>query len=288
MSLDWVGRVPKPPIEDVVKSALGIETEGYTHQLHFRYPLRGGFEAVAHALVADPSRIHCRHPVRSIRESENGWTVDAGSTNWQFDHLVVTFPIHEAVRCFDQMPADVVAAVRGLRYNCLRPAFIAVNNESLLDKSAVYIPDPSVLPHRVCFMGYFSPNMVKPGTSSLVAETTVRSGDETDRLSNDEFLDAVIDDLDRIGILRRQDVILRETRRFEYAYPVYDHAYNRNTRIVRDHFAERGIDLLGRFAEFDYINSDEVMRRAIALAERLNTKTTCTNGGKRALAAATA
>jgi protoporphyrinogen oxidase len=165
---------------------------------------------------------------------------------------------------------------------------VAVNNESLMDKSAIYIPDPAVLPHRACFMGFFSPNMVRPGTSSLVAETTVRTGDATDRLSNDEFLDAVIGDLDRIGILRRQDVILRETRRFEYAYPVYDHSYGRNTRIMRDYFAERGIDLLGRFAEFDYINSDEVMRRAIHLADRLNERSDCAVRAQDALVAATA
>ena len=287
MGLDWVGRVPKPPLEDVVKSALGIDTEGYTHQLHFRYPLRGGFEALVRTIIIDPSRVHCDSSIQSIRKNESGWTVVAGQTRWQFDHLVITFPIQEAIRCFDDMPANVVEAMDGLRYNSLRVAFVAVNNESLMDKSAIYIPDPAVLPHRVCCMGYFSPNMVRPGTSSLVAETTVRSGDATDRLSNDDFLGVVIGDLDRSGILRQRDVIVRDTRRFEYAYPVYDHAHSRNTRIIRAHFAKQGIDLLGRFAEFDYINSDEVMRRAIVMAERLNEQTACSARGKDALVAAT-
>jgi hypothetical protein len=52
--------------------------------------------------------------------------------------------------------------VDGLRCNPLRVAFVAVNNESLLDKSVVYIPDPAVLPHRVCYMGLFSPNNDTP------------------------------------------------------------------------------------------------------------------------------
>ena len=39
ISLEWVGgRVPKPPIDDILKSAVGIPTEGYLHQLHFYYP----------------------------------------------------------------------------------------------------------------------------------------------------------------------------------------------------------------------------------------------------------
>ena len=43
MSLHWVdGRIPRPPVEDIIRSAIGIETEGYTHQAVFSYPLDGG------------------------------------------------------------------------------------------------------------------------------------------------------------------------------------------------------------------------------------------------------
>ena len=47
MSLHWVeGRIPRPPVEDIIKSAIGIETEGYTHQAVFSYPLDGGIKAL--------------------------------------------------------------------------------------------------------------------------------------------------------------------------------------------------------------------------------------------------
>src|SRR3954452_8006635 len=51
LGLDFVERIPKPPMEDVVRSALGIETEGYLHQLYFRYPTYGGVEAMVQALI---------------------------------------------------------------------------------------------------------------------------------------------------------------------------------------------------------------------------------------------
>ena len=72
------------------------------------------------------------------------------------------------------------------------------------------------------------------------------------------------------GIIRKQDVIVRDTRRVEYAYPVYDRDYGKNTKTIRDYFNTLGIDQLGRFAEFDYINSDECIHRAMRLAEKLN------------------
>jgi protoporphyrinogen oxidase len=272
MGLEWVSRVPKPPMEDVVRSALGISTEGYTHQLHFRYPLHGGFEALVHAMIKDRDQLHCNTPVQSIRRESGRWAVRDGRKKRIYDHVVLAMPVHEAIGCFEDVPAEVIEAVRGLRYNALRVAFVAVNNESLMDKSAVYIPDPTVHPHRVCYMGFFSPHLVRPGTSSLVAETTTRPGDAVDGMSDGDFLDLVIGDLDRAGILRRDDVIQRDTRRVEYGYPVYDRDYGANTAVIRGYFASLGIDLLGRFAEFDYINSDECIHRALALAEQLNAR----------------
>ena len=46
MSHHWVeGRIPRPPIEDVIKSAIGIPTEGYTHQSVFSYPATGRYRS---------------------------------------------------------------------------------------------------------------------------------------------------------------------------------------------------------------------------------------------------
>src|SRR5262249_35509038 len=158
------------------------------------------------AMVKDPERVFCNTRVQKIWKDRGRWVVCDGARERVYDRLVLAFPVMDAVRCFEDVPDEVKLAVANLRFNALRLAFIAVNNESLLDKSSVYIPDPTVQPHRVCYMGFFSPNVVKPGTSSLVAETTTRPGDRVDSLSNDDFLDVVISDLDRVGIIRKEDV----------------------------------------------------------------------------------
>jgi protoporphyrinogen oxidase len=51
MASDWVaGRVPEAPIEDILRSSIGVETDGYTHQSVFWFPLHGGFEATCSAM----------------------------------------------------------------------------------------------------------------------------------------------------------------------------------------------------------------------------------------------
>ena len=52
-----LARIPKPPMEDVLKSAIGIPTEGYLHQLHFYYPIEGGFEAMVETWVSTPEEL---------------------------------------------------------------------------------------------------------------------------------------------------------------------------------------------------------------------------------------
>ena len=67
IGLDWVQRIPKPPMEDIIKSAVGIETEGYQHQLHFYYPREGGIESLIKALEKKDALVTTDFEVKEIR-----------------------------------------------------------------------------------------------------------------------------------------------------------------------------------------------------------------------------
>jgi protoporphyrinogen oxidase len=270
MSLEWVDRIPSPPLEDIVKSALGYETEGYLHQLYFKYPKKGGVEALVNAVRKPDGAVSCGFRVESIRRQGSGWTVNGSGGKRNYDRIVVAFPIHDAIRCFDGVPDEVESAIASLRYNTINIVFIAVSDESLMESSAVYIPSTNVVTHRLCYMGFFSKELVRPGTSSLIAEITTNPGDGIHEMSDAALTQRVVEDLHREGLLDKQKVIVTDVTRRKYGYPVYDLNYYKNIRIVNDYFASIDVDLCGRFAQFEYINSDECMRRAIALADRLN------------------
>jgi protoporphyrinogen oxidase len=270
MSLEWVDRIPSPPLEDIVKSALGYETEGYLHQLYFKYPKKGGVEALVDATRKPDGAVSCGYRVESIRRQGKGWAVAGTGGSRHYDRIVVAFPIHDAIRCFEGVPDEVKAAVAGFRYNTINIVFIAVSDESLMQHSALYIPDPNVVTHRLCFMGFFSKELVKPGTSSLIAEITTNPGDGVHEMSDAALTQRVVEDLHREGLLDKQKVIVTDVTRRKYGYPVYDLNYYKNIKILNDYFDSIGVPLCGRFAQFEYINSDECMRRAIALADRLN------------------
>ena len=56
MDTQMVDRIPKPPPEDIIRSAKGEASEGYLHQLYFHYPKRGGVQSLLNAFLGDLRR----------------------------------------------------------------------------------------------------------------------------------------------------------------------------------------------------------------------------------------
>lgn len=274
ISLDWVGgRVPKPPAEDVIKSALGITTEGYTHQLYFWYPKQGGIEALPKALAQAASprcRITTGFEVTWVERSGSRWVVSNGVEERQYDELVSTIPIPELIRVLKGVPEDVKEAAQSLHYNSSIFVLLGLDRCAHPELVAVYFAQPDVIFHRLCFLHSFSQGCVPAGKYSLLAEISCRRDDEVWRSSDHEIVRRVVADLVREGFIAEGDILTTDVHRSLYSYVVYELDYRRYQATVRSHLEGMGIRLLGRFAEFEYLNMDHCFARAMTLAEELN------------------
>ena len=271
IGLEFVSRIPKPPLEDVLKSAIGIPTEGYLHQLYFSYPTEGGFEAMVNAFAARArARIETGWEVASVRYADEHWHVMSKSGEERlYDELVSTLPIHELLAVWPDAPAAARQAAAKLRYNSLINVVIGMSEDPGHTYTALYVPDTEILFHRLSFPKAFSERCVPPGHSSLMAEITANEGDGVWDLTDQEVTGRVVDDLEKIGFVDRGKIVYRRVVRFRYGYPVYDLDYRKNVTAMREAVAATGLHLLGRFAQFDYINSDVCVERALALAPKL-------------------
>ena len=273
LGLDWVeGRVPKPPIEDVIKAAVGVETEGYTHQLWFHYPERGGIESVPKSLEQRVRKITTGFDVRHVGRRGRKWVVSDGREEREFDRIVATIPVLDLATRLEGVPADVVAAIHALRYNSLIVVALGLAHDQLPDYTAVYIPDPEILTHRISYPGAFSPYNVPRGRSMINAEITANAGDGVWELSDDAVVNRVIDDLEKVGMIHRRDVCYARAVRDKYGYVVQDASYRKHLAIAKAYFESAGIALCGRVAEHEYINMDVCIERGMAVARRLNTE----------------
>lgn len=262
MSPHWVeGRIPRPPVEDIVRSAIGIETEGYTHQAVFSYPVRGGIEALVQA-IGEPVMDHvtCGFAVRSVRKVPDGWEIGDGKRVVHAGRIVCTIPVQNLFAALADVPGEVRTAVAALRYNSICSVFIGLSGK-VPDISWLYIPDPDIgLENRISFPSNYSTKVTPAGMSSVLAEITYNEGDRVTTMTDEEIVSHVVGSLERMGFLRSGDVTYSGVARHRFAYVVYDLDYLSNIRIVRDYCTSIGIDLVGRFAQFEYLNMDGCIR----------------------------
>lgn len=269
MSAHWVeGRVPRPPVEDILKSAVGIATEGYTHQAVFSYPVTGGIEALIHAMMVPVSdQIKTGFKVQTVREVSGGYEVSDGEETIYGDRLISTIPLQNFVRVLSDIPEKVSEAISGLKYNAVVTIGIGKTGE-VPPYSWAYIPDPSISKaNRISFPSNFSDTTAPPGCSSVLAEITYNPGDSIDQMTDDDIKTHVIGSLTDMGILNPGEVKTCLITRNEFAYVVYDLDYQKNISLIHDYFQNRGISLIGRFSRFEYLNMDGIIRSVLDFIE---------------------
>jgi protoporphyrinogen oxidase len=265
MSLHWVdGRIPRPPVEDIIKSAIGINTEGYTHQAVFSYPLDGGIKALVRA-IALPIEPYIKTGFRitSIKKIGEKWEIRNGHERVQADQCICTMPVQHLLSCLEDVPITVKNAADALKYNSLVCVNIGIN-ASVPEISWLYVPDPVVgRTNRISFPSGYSRHAAPDGCSAILAEITHQPGDDVANLTDDDLKSEVVTMLQSMQILHKDQIIYSSVERQPYAYVVYDLDYQKNIAIVKAHCMKIGIPLVGRFAQFEYLNMDGCIRSVL-------------------------
>lgn len=259
MASGWVaGRVPEAPIEDILRSAIGWQTEGYVHQSVFWFPKHGGFESLVRGTVQDGGfELRCGVEVQSVQKQGQGFRVDGED----YDLVVNTAPLPQIASCIAEIPGDIRADIQALKPISLVNIMLGLRlDEPLPDLSWIYLPFPGQGPvNRVTYFSNYSPHNAPAGHGSLLAEVTHRGELRPDRA----WLDGVVRALDGAGILRRAQVVLAECCDNQFAYIDQDLEFEARIGRVRGWFDRSGYITFGRFGRYEYHNSDQCVARAM-------------------------
>ncbi|MCX8043024.1 MAG: FAD-dependent oxidoreductase [Desulfobacterota bacterium] len=273
MDTQMVERIPKPPKEDVIKSAQGIPTEGYLHQLYFYYPQQGGIQQLIHALIErtqDKTEIITSVGIEQIFFEQGTWCVTTKQGVFRAATLINCMPLHELLKCLE-VPEDVRRAAAALRYNSIHIVALQCLRDNIGENFAVYVPDTKAIFHRISKVDFLGKYYCRvPEGSTVLAEITYRPNSYLADVSPEEIVCTVIRDFDRIGLIKENDIVTTDIRSFHYAYVIYDLAHRENTDKVLQYLSDLGIICCGRFAEFEYLNMDAVFEHSLRLAAVLN------------------
>ncbi len=248
-------RIPQPPVEDVLRAAVGIETEGYLHQLRFFYPLHGGIETLArniYGLIKE--RVNLSTDIRKIKYHEEG--IDVNGSFYRL--LVSSIPLPELAKIDGVNTGDLA---KKLDYNSVTVVGLGVRGK-LPDFHWAYIPDKDIIFHRLAFLNNYSPNMAPPNKATIIAEISHRPEEEPK-----DAIDETILGLERIGI--HVEVETAEKWVNKYAYVITNKEYFKYVPKLRRKLKEMHIFTLGRHGNWEYLNMDAVWERAKNMAHTL-------------------
>ena len=272
LSMAWSDRIPKPPLDDVIRGALGETSEGYTHQLYYSYPLHGGYAAIVDSWArgVEPGTLVLGEEVVSIEPTGPGVTVQTTHREWRFEKVVSTLPLAQLVDIVPGVPTAVCEAVRRLVVNPMIVVTLGFAGEDPDEFTAVYVPDEDYLVNRLSWPAVFSPHNAPSGHFSVQAEITTRRGSAVLEWSDDQVVAHVLDGLrERSLVPDEAEHVFTSVERHDQAYVVYTQGYASDVEIARAWFEDQGILLHGRFGSHEYVNVDGCLRQSIDLARQL-------------------
>jgi UDP-galactopyranose mutase len=270
METSWLGgRVPLPNLEEMIDGALSPVAKPMGPNARFGYPLRGGFQALMNGFrpqLAGELRLGTR--VSAVSPSRHTVTLSDG-TVMPYEYLISTMPLPALIRVMGaEPPASVRRAAAELRHVSVRCVNLGVGRENLTEKHWIYYPEDTVF-HRIFVQGNASPHCNPPGGFGLTCEITYSDAKPLP-CDGDELIQRCIEDCHRVGFFAKTDPIwVANQVDMPVAYVVYDHARAENVALIRKWLSTQDVALAGRYAEWEYYNSDHAFIAGKKAAEQV-------------------
>ncbi|QJR37765.1 NAD(P)/FAD-dependent oxidoreductase [Gemmatimonas groenlandica] len=249
----------------------------------FRYPRLGPgmlWDACANAVREQGGTVTLGRTVVDLRydEATRKWTVGhtAPSGDRQelsADHVISSAPLREIAQSLSPAPsATLTAAAKQLGYRDFLTVALVLKERERFADNWIYVHDSSVKVGRIQNFKSWSPEMVPdPSLTCYGLEYFCFEGDGLWTSTDTALIARASDELVKLGLADRDDVLEGCVVRQRKAYPVYDDAYATHVQTIRDELAERypNLHLVGRNGMHKYNNQDHAMMTALLTAENI-------------------
>jgi protoporphyrinogen oxidase len=195
--------------------------------------------------------------------------------------IFLTTSMQELVQGFaESAPAKIKRISEALQYRDFIAVGLLLNKLKLRDPGDrlgklisdnwIYVQEPDVLVGRLQIFNNWSPYMVRdPSKIWLGAEYFCLEGDELWQRPDRDMAQFAIDELEKIGVIDREDVLDETVARMPKAYPAYFGSYEQfnEVREFLDHF--ENLFLIGRNGMHKYNNADHSMLTAMTAVDNI-------------------
>ena len=282
ISPDWSKqRIKGLSLKEVIKKAV-IKSKGGPKTLvdQFYYPDLGTgliYENIKERILSELGgvlRLNS-YPVKIIHDdtkiTEVVVNIEGNNQVIKPKHVISSIPITEFVNLLEpKAPNEVLEAAKNLKFRSHVSLFITVNKPSVFPDQWIYFPDKEIHFGWIMEPKNFSKKMSPADKTSLLVEFFCWENDKIWNASKDELFELSIKWLEKLGFIRREEVIDYFVHKEKYAYPVYDLNYKEKSGIVKSYLRQfRNLQLIGRAGCFRYNNQDHALEMGILAARSI-------------------
>lgn len=296
ISADWGSqRVKGISVKEVLVNALSGGKKSREASLieEFKYPKYGPgqlWETAADEIEKLGGKILFNASVTSLNV-ENGKvkSVTAASSNGEItvdgDVFISSMPIKDLINDINgtEVPTEIAKIANGLPYRDFVTVGLLVNKLLLKNETDIktiggivpdcwiYVQDRGVNLGRIQIFNNWSPYLVKDveNTVWIGLEYFCNEGDEFWNMSEEKCVATAVDELVKIGVISRGDVIDSHREKIKKAYPAYFDTYNKLPDVI-DYLNEiENLYCIGRNGQHRYNNMDHSMLTAFRAVESI-------------------
>lgn len=290
ISADWgAQRVKGISIIAVLKDAFSklfhLKSEKIETSLieQYYYPKYGPghlWEKVASLVEENGGKVLTNHKVLSINVKDNNiksvvCEVNGEKVTIKGDIFISSMPIKDLINGLDnvEVPKKVLNIANGLPYrdfvtvgllvkklNLKNETNIKVYNDSIPD-CWIYVQENEVKMGRIQIFNNWSPYMVKDAKNTIWIglEYFCNENDDFWNMSDKECADFAINELIKMDIIDKEDVLDWHREKVKKAYPAYFDTYNQIDKVIKYLNKFDNLYCIGRNGQHRYNNMDHSM-----------------------------
>jgi protoporphyrinogen oxidase len=267
----------------------------------FVYPKYGPgqlWETVADEIRRSSGEIHLQSEVKKIHVANNrvvsvDYEKEGQLRNEPCDYLLSSMPVKDIIAAMEgiEVPAEVKRVAQALPYRDFITVGLLVKKLKIRNKTKIktyenripdtwiYIQERDVKIGRLQIFNNWSPYMVKDykNTVWMGLEYFCNEGDELWNMNEKDFIQMAIDELLKIDIINKNDVLDAVQVKIKKAYPAYFGTYYELDKVRA--FLDRIENLfcIGRNGQHRYNNMDHSMLTAMEAVNNIKENKTTKN-----------
>ena len=303
LSASWgVQRVKELSITAIIKEAFSkifnpkYKTTQTSLIEQFIYPKFGPgqlWSIVAEKIIELGGKIHFNSKVTGLTlENDQITKININDKNFDCpcDFLFSTMPIKDLVLAINtvkqkEVPKKIIEITTGLPYRDFITVGLLLKKLKLKNKTKIktlqnivpdcwiYIQEKDVRIGRLQIFNNWSPYMVKDpeNTVWIGLEYFCNEGDSLWEMSKKDFIEFAIDELVKINIIDKEDVLDATQEKIQKAYPSYFGTYSEMNKVREYLDTIVNLFCLGRNGQHKYNNMDHSMLTAMEAVKLIKT-----------------